>query len=612
MPTHSPNDPFIGRTIANKFVVEERLGTGGMGAVYRAKHVDTQGDVAVKLLAKDMVDDETHVRRFLIEATNTHLLRHPNTVTVSDYGETDDNVLYIVMEFVEGMSLKQALLDGAISPRRAVRIARQILKSLGEAHAKRVVHRDIKPHNIMLLNQFGEQDFVKVLDFGISRSLDGSGAHTVGAIGTPAFMAPEQWESKPVDGRADLYAIGCLLYNMLAGQPPFVSHAAGAEKLLALMYAHVRMECPPLNNFTEDRCPAPLHDLVMSLLHKSPDDRPPDAETVLQRLTEIRDSGILSDEPLVSRPAQGATSSETVSIPGPVADTIMLPNADPLTTMMNPAGGALEISPSGVIEVRDGVANQTMVNFNKPPDDKVPASDTHTGLNLNGPQLPPATGTPAVQPKPYRLKVFVAAAVLVVLAFSVKELLDKPSANPTAAQPTVATADSTEEKADPVIKPAKDSSPAVSPPKPPVTAPVTSQPNRREEKPVAKPAKVVAKKATIIRLTSNPTGARVFWVADNDLTVLSDQVTPFEWTLPPRAEVSWKKGELALRFEREGHIPHTVELPSDASELNVTLVASNPPAKVTSKVTGSKRKAKRKTPRRTRNRKSKRRKAVLF
>ena len=325
-------DPFIGLTIADKYLIEGKIGTGGMGSVYRARHKETDGTVAVKLIRTDRLEDENHIRRFYIEAQNTHQLHHPNTIRCSDFGQTQDGVLYLVMEYIDGLPLKAVLkAEKRLAPSRVVRIAEQILKSLGEAHSHQVVHRDIKPDNIMLLDQFGEKDFVKVLDFGVSRSLESSGASTQGAIGTPKYMSPEQWSGQPVDGRADLYALGGVMYHMIAGRLPFVNQAKGSEQLMAFMNAHLKLDPVPLHQLVPGACPESLGSFVMRLLSKSPDLRPADAGQALHELAEIRATAELADttqpigDPLLAAGLDGETVSmvhnQLVSATGPGGST---------------------------------------------------------------------------------------------------------------------------------------------------------------------------------------------------------------------------------------------------------------------------------------------------
>lgn len=302
-------DPFIGKLIEGKYLIEECLGKGGMAGVYKAKHTGTSGYVAIKLLRSDQMADESAIKRFYVEAQNTHRLHHPNTVRVSDFGQTEDGILYLVMEYLPGKPLAKVIEEqGPLAPARAVRIIVQVLKSLGEAHAMGMIHRDVKPENIMLLDQFGEPDFVKVLDFGISRSLHAGGLGTRGAIGTPEFMAPEQWSGRIVDHRADLYSVGCMFYEMLAGRLPFERQSADTQEVVRCMTAHLN-ETPPDLAEIAPWVPKPLSEIVMSLLEKDPEDRPKDAQEVLRRLENVITMGILGDKPPINTQKK-ATASE--------------------------------------------------------------------------------------------------------------------------------------------------------------------------------------------------------------------------------------------------------------------------------------------------------------
>jgi len=304
-------DPFIGVVIEGKYEVTGKIGRGGMASVYKARHKETGGEVAIKLIRADKLEDENHIRRFYIEAQNTHQLHHPNTIRVSDFGQTEDGILYMVMEYVKGETLKEIMRqEGRLSPARAVRIVEQVFKCLGEAHAHKVIHRDIKPDNIMLIDQFGEPDFVKVLDFGVSRSLESSGASTRGAIGTPKYMAPEQWRGRSVDGRADLYSVGVVMYYLLAGQLPFTPDTSETDSAIAYMNAHVKEPPTPLIHFARDTIPAELTDFVMWLLRKDPDERPSDSLMALTQLKQIAKTHDLSEEVAPLPDGPGVPGSE--------------------------------------------------------------------------------------------------------------------------------------------------------------------------------------------------------------------------------------------------------------------------------------------------------------
>ena len=287
------SDPLIGRLVGGKYKVERHLGSGGMGAVYAARHVETGGLVAVKVLIPDRANRPMAIKRFSLEAQNAAALRHANTVRVLDFG-ADEDLLFLVMEFLEGRSLQDHLdRYGALDWQRAARIARQVLLALWEAHehSRRIVHRDIKGANIFLCRQVGDDEFVKVVDFGVARSLEGSGAGTQGAIGTPHAMAPEQW-SGDADARSDLYSVGCLCYELLTGRPVFeIPQGAGGNPLIRFASMHMIEAPPPLGRAAPDT-PIGLQRLVHALLEKRPDDRPQRARDVIALL----DRALAGDE----------------------------------------------------------------------------------------------------------------------------------------------------------------------------------------------------------------------------------------------------------------------------------------------------------------------------
>ncbi len=285
------NDPWVGRTVAGKYRVEERIGRGGMGSVYRARHTDTDGQIAIKVLHASIQGDPQAIKRFHLEAQNAAGLTHSHTIRVTDFG-VEKETPYLVMEYLNGQPLSSLLrAQGALPWPRAVKIICGVLKSLWEAHEheRRIVHRDIKPQNVFLVSEHGEPDFVKVLDFGISRSLESTGADTVGPIGTPHYMAPEQWRGQDLDGRADLYSCACILYEMLAGRPPFEakSQMATAERLATLAGQHLNAPVPRLETPGGGELPRELVDLVHELLSKDPALRPPTAAAAVERLEDV-------------------------------------------------------------------------------------------------------------------------------------------------------------------------------------------------------------------------------------------------------------------------------------------------------------------------------------
>src|SRR6188474_2504195 len=226
-----PKDPFIGREIlGGEYLVLEKIGTGGMGSVYKASQPAMNRMVAIKILHPKLANRKDLTSRFRREARAMSQLTHPNTVKVFVYGELeDDGSLYIVMEMLEGKNLNQAVRkDGPIPADRAIPILIQVCGALQEAHELGIVHRDLKPENIFLCKQGGMVDYPKVLDFGLAKVTErqmqpGSIILTQEGMvfGTPEFMSPEQAQGQQLDARSDIYSLGCILYEMLTGKLPF-------------------------------------------------------------------------------------------------------------------------------------------------------------------------------------------------------------------------------------------------------------------------------------------------------------------------------------------------------------------------------------------------------
>ena len=257
-------DPFLGRELDGKYTIIEKLGQGGMGAVYRGSQHSVGREVAIKVVSPHLVSDSDVIKRFLREAKLASKLAHPNAVAVFDFNQTDDGIFYLVMELVTGRTLDEvSKAEGVFRPERLVRIATQVCDALEGAHALQIVHRDLKPANIMLLTQ--GRDLVKVLDFGLAKSVAPDQAITTmtnaGALlGTPAFMPPELALGQSCDGRADLYSLGCVIYLLGTGRLPFVSDSP--HEMIAL---HATETAPPMTNV-----PPALAAVVARLLEKDP------------------------------------------------------------------------------------------------------------------------------------------------------------------------------------------------------------------------------------------------------------------------------------------------------------------------------------------------------
>jgi len=278
-------EQMIGTVIADKFQITGLLGFGGMGAVYEAVQSPMDRKVALKLIP---TYDPTAAARFEREAYTVSKLTHPNTVTVFDFGHTSDGHLYLSMEHLVGHTLTDLIRSvGPLSGARAVHIAQQICRSLGEAHRQGIIHRDVKPDNIFLINVDGDPDYVKVLDFGIAKAVHGEEDVSLTAegriIGTPRYMSPEQILAQPVDHRSDLYSLGCILFEMVCGSPPF-----DQQSTAALMMSHAQ-QAPPLfaDRLTPSQLnamPPGLESVVRRTMAKNPSARPQTTDDLREEL----------------------------------------------------------------------------------------------------------------------------------------------------------------------------------------------------------------------------------------------------------------------------------------------------------------------------------------
>ncbi len=276
--TDEEPDPYIGQTLLDQFKIEEKIGAGGMGSVYRARQTTLHRDVAIKILHSELADNRDAVRRFKREARVCTALDHPNVVRVFLFGQLPDGSLYIVMEFLRGRSLLEVLQrEGALPVHRALHVSTQICDGVGEAHAQGVVHRDIKPENIVLVSKARDPDFVKVLDFGIARVLwgdDQTQATQSGLVfGTARYISPEGAAGEATDARSDVYSLGILTYQLLSCETPF-----DAPSPVAMLMKHIHATPPHL--LTQERArhvPEPVADVVMRALSKNPEGRFDDA-----------------------------------------------------------------------------------------------------------------------------------------------------------------------------------------------------------------------------------------------------------------------------------------------------------------------------------------------
>ena len=274
-----PHDPRVGLILDSKYKLLESLGHGGMGSVFRAERLHIGDEVAVKLLHRDLVREQKALERFRREAQTAARIRHPNVVSIHDFndGATDATEAYIVMELVQGRSLGDLLRgEGRLSPERAVRLMRDICAGVGVAHRQGLLHRDLKPDNVIVVppSHEGDEETAKVVDFGLAKVRDAAGAtaltQTGAVIGTLYYMSPEQCSGEELDARADVYSLGAMLYEMLTGSPPF-----RANNLAGLIAKHLREPPPPFPKSLEIS-PA-LESVCLRAMAKDPNHRPPDA-----------------------------------------------------------------------------------------------------------------------------------------------------------------------------------------------------------------------------------------------------------------------------------------------------------------------------------------------
>jgi eukaryotic-like serine/threonine-protein kinase len=274
------NDPFVGKVIDGRYEIQARVGEGGMGVVYRARQMSIDRVIALKMLNQSMQGDQTWVQRFYNEAKACSRLQHPNTIRMFDFGQTQDGRLFMTMEFLDGMSLRDALQRGPLAPQRVIKVMIQCCASLAEAHSIGIIHRDIKPDNVFLLNMAGSPDFVKLLDFSVAKLLEGDRMKTQAGVvfGTPQYMSPEQGRGLPLDARSDLYALGILAYEMLVGTVPF-----NDDNPMIVIQMQRDAPVPPM----PDTIPYSVQMVVRRALEKDPARRYQSAGEMMQHCQQV-------------------------------------------------------------------------------------------------------------------------------------------------------------------------------------------------------------------------------------------------------------------------------------------------------------------------------------
>ncbi len=305
-----------------RYKIIKRLATGGMGEVYRAVHVELGKPLALKVMLPELSQDQEFVARFKREAIASSRIGQQNIIDISDFGRTGDGRFYFVMEFVDGKTLVRYRREGPFTFERVVHVGLQIARALAAAHSVNIVHRDLKPENVMLVQRPGQPDFVKVLDFGIAKVVNGAQTAAYTAIGTvvgtPQYMAPEQARGLPVDERSDVYSLGLILHELVRGKPTF-----NGDSQVELMGQQVHEAPPPLTS-PFGPVPRPLERIVMQMLAKEPSERPASMVAVVTALEAVASTPTPTAR---TEPLPPVTVAAPPSAPTPAPST----NLSPLT-----------------------------------------------------------------------------------------------------------------------------------------------------------------------------------------------------------------------------------------------------------------------------------------
>lgn len=355
-PGSSNSSNLIGRRIFGEYQIVEQLGIGSMGTVYLAEQTSIDQKIAVKVLHPDSAHREETVKRFHREAKVISMLTHPNIVRVLVFGRTEDDLLLLAMEYVEGEELRKHVGLSPMEERTAIKIMKQACSAVAEAHDLGIIHRDLKPENILLTNFRGEENFVKILDFGIAKikyaeDRQGTQLTEAGTVhGTPEFISPEQAQAEELDGRSDIYALGCILYEMMTGRLPFE-----AESGVEILKGKVFNDPPPPSEY--ESVDPHMEEIIMRAVARDREDRYPDALSMYDALV-MREREILSES---------GTSLSDSYIPG-----------SELTGMHRPP------DPSDLEEASDAIAEKSDGSPGRPNSNRPPSAARRQKLGLGG------------------------------------------------------------------------------------------------------------------------------------------------------------------------------------------------------------------------------------
>ena len=514
-------DPLLGRVLNDRYRVVEVIGHGGMGRVYKALQPPLDRVVALKVLGPGHDRDPNFYKRFFLEASVTAKLTHPNTITLYDYGRTDDGIFFIAMEFLNGRTLSQVMQsDGPLAQERVIHIAQQICRSLREAHSLGIIHRDLKPANVMLLLERDDHDFVKVLDFGLVKFFSGetpeadiTNAGTF--MGSPHYIAPEQARSQGPDQRCDIYSLGVLLYHMLTGRVPFT---AAAPVDIILKHLHDAPVAPRV--LRPDLTIAPgLQDLVLRCMAKDRDERFQSMDELLAQLKALRAHLAGTSAPSSSPPGADGISAGTIGQPPPTPQPGLRTPSEPM--------GALRPTP----------ARGTATSGRPPP----PPADAFVELPTP-PERRDAGGEQAIRPAFFVAPVLRTAlppALIVIAGIGTAAYVLR------APQPSAA------------VAPAPVTQPPIAPPVVAATPAPSAAP--QPAAPAVYPTAYAG--TTLVTVISNPSGAEVRDADDRFLGT-----TPFDLRVP-------SSRALQLTLRQDGYRPVSLNKKVDGEReiLSVTM-----------------------------------------